>query len=162
MVETLEVNQLLANEFEPKRQFEWILELNGIDAFTTKTFARPSRNSEHITIDYINQKRFLAGKSEWQPLDLVLYDPIEPSAAQKVMDWMRIVHDESVGRMGYSSMYKKNFALKMLDPVGNVVEKWNIIGAWPQNVNFGDLDMASSEAVTVTCTIRMDRCALEY
>lgn len=162
MAETLETSQLLANSFEPKRAFEWIIEIDGIDAFTAKTFARPDRQGEHITLDYINEKRFLAGKTAWEPLDLVLYDPIEPSAAQKIMDWMRIVHDETVGRMGYSAMYKKNFSLKMLDPVGNVVEKWNIIGAWPQNVKFGELDYSSNDAVTITCNIRMDRAILEY
>lgn len=162
MAETLEINQLLANEFEPKRAFEWILELDGIDAFTAKTFVRPQKNHEDIIIDYVNQKRFLAGKGEWQEMELVLYDPIEPSAAQKVVDWMRLVHDDEVGRMGYSAMYKRNFALKMLDPQGNVVEKWTIKGAWPKNVNFGNLDYSSSDAITVTCTIRMDRAVLEF
>lgn len=162
MAETLEQNQLLANQYEPKRMFEFILELDGLDAFTVKTFARPQKNHEDITIDYMNQKRFLAGKGEWQPLELVLYDPIEPSAAQKVMDWLRIVHDDAVGRMGYAAMYKRNFALKLTDPGGNVVEKWNIIGAWPREVNFGDLDYANSDAVTATITIRMDQARHEF
>lgn len=162
MAETLEVSQLLANSYEPKRVFEWIMEIDGIDAFTAKTFARPKLQREHITIDYINQKRFLAGKGEWQPLTLEIYDPIEPSAAQKVMDWLYLVHDDTVGRMGYSAMYKKNISLKMLDPIGNVVEKWNLIGVWPQNPDFKDLDMASSDALTVAVELRMDSARLEF
>ena len=62
----------------------------------------------------------------------------------------------------YAEMYKKNFALKLLDGVGNVVERWNIIGAWPMSVNFGELDYTSSDLVTATMSIRMDECRLEY
>ena len=162
MAERLEVSQMLANEFESKRQFEWIMEIDGVDAFTAKTFVRPSKSHEDITIDYINQKRFLAGKGEWQPMELTLFDPIEPSAAQKVMDWLRLVHDDVVGRMGYSAIYKRNFALKMLGPDGLVVEKWNVIGAWPKEIRFGELDYASSEAVMISVTLRIDQARQEF
>ncbi len=162
MADILEINQMLANEFEPKRQFRWVIEIDGLDAFTAKSFARPSLVTESITIDYINQKRYLAGKDEWQTLELVMYDPIAPTAAQKVTQWMRLVHEHLTGRAGYAVMYKRNFSLKMLDGLGAVVEKWNIIGAWPLSVNFGELDYANNEAAMITTTIRMDNCVLEF
>ena len=162
MAETLETTQLLANSYEPKRQFRWILEIDGIDAFTARTAKRPSKEFESTTIDYINQKRYVAGKGEWQEMEIVLYDPIAPSAAQKITQWLRLVHDDPTGRMGYAEMYKKNFSIKLLDGIGNVVEKWNIIGGWPKNVNWGDLDYASSDNVTVTFSVRMDECRLEF
>lgn len=157
MAETLDTNRMLANAYEPLRQFRWILEIDGIDAFTAKTAQRPKRNHEHITIDWINEKRFLAGKSEWQTINIELHNPIAPSASQKVMEWMRLVADDATGRNGYASLYKKDFHLKILDPGGVVVEKWKAKGAWPQNVDFGDLDYASNETLTVKFECRCDK-----
>lgn len=162
MAETLDVTQMLANTYEPKRQFRWIMEIDGLDAFTARTGTRPSKNFESVTIDYINQKRYVAGKGEWQPMEFSLYDPIAPSAAQKITQWLRLVHDDPTGRMGYAEMYKRNFSLKLLDGLGNVVEKWNIIGAWPMEIQWGELDYASSDNVTVTFNLRMDECRLEF
>jgi hypothetical protein len=162
MPEILEINQMLANNYEPKRKFEWYLEIDGLDAFVAKSFARPNKEHEDITIDYINEKRHLAGKREWQMLTLELNDPIEPSAAQKVMSWLRLVHDDATGRMGYSAVYKKDISLKMLDPHGAVVEKWNLQGVWPKTTNFNELDYSDSEAVTITIELRIDRCFLEF
>ena len=162
MAETLEVTQLLANSYEPKRQFRWIFEIDGIDAFTAKTSQRPKKNFEKTVIDYINQKRYIAGKGEWQEIEITLYDPIAPSASQKVTQWLRLVHDDPTGRMGYAEMYKKNFALKLLDGLGNVVERWNFIGAWPMEVDYGDLDYASSDNVVISVNMRYDEARQEF
>jgi hypothetical protein len=162
MAEILDINQMLANEYEPKRMFRWILELDGIDAFTAKTAARPTKQFEKTTIDYINQKTHYAGKGEWQTFDIVLNDPIAPAASQKVMEWLRLIHDDATGRMGYAALYKKTFSIKILDPAGMVVEKWRIVGAWPSNVTFGELDYASNDVLTAKFTVQPDRCFQEF
>lgn len=162
MAETLEINQALANQFEPKRMFEWIVEIDGIDAFTAKTFARPQKQTDKVTIDWINVKRHLAGKGEWQNLTITLHDPIDPSAAQKVMDWLRLVGDYAVGRNGYAAIYKKQIALKLLDPVNNVVEKWIMHGVFPVSGDFGSLDYANSDPVEIRLELSMDYATLEF
>jgi hypothetical protein len=147
-----------------KRQHRWIFEFTDdtLPAFIARTMSKPSFTVEPITIDYINTKRYIAGKFEWNTLELSLYDPIAPSAAQKVMEWVRLCYENLSGRAGYAAFYKKNFSLKSLDPVGAPVELWEIQGAWITDGNFGDLDMASAEPQQVTCTIRYDRAVLRY
>lgn len=162
MAETLDISQMLASAYEPKRKFRWILEIDGIDSFTATTMARPKKTFAPIEINFINQKRYLAGKGEWQTIAVTLNDPIAPSAAQKVMSWLRLVHDDPTGRMGYAEMYKKNFSLKMLDGLGNVVEKWTIVGAFPSETDFQGLDYKDNETVTIQVTFRMDSCFLEF
>ena len=162
MPEILDTNTMLPNPYEPKRVFEWLLEIDGIDAFTAKTAQRPKKNHQHITVDWINEKRFLAGKGEWQEVQIELYDPIAPSAAQKVKEWLRLVHDDATGRMGYASEYKKDFYLKLLDPKGVVVEKWLCKGAWAKEVDFQNLDYEQDSALTVSFTIRADKWFLEF
>ncbi len=156
MAEILETNTMLANTFEPKRKFRWILEIDGIDAFTLKTAARPQMTFEETVIDYINTKRYVAGKAAYSPLNITLQDPIAPSAAQKVMNWVRLAYEVITGRAGYASMYKKDWSLKMLDPQGAVIEQWDIKGAWIQDFNGGELDFASSDTAEIAMVVRYD------
>ncbi len=44
--------------------------------------------------------------------------------------------------------------LVLWDGCGIPLEAWLLRNMWPQSVNFGDLDMASSEEVTVELTLR--------
>ena len=156
MAEILDVNTLLANDYEPKRKFRWIFEIAGLDAFTLKTGARPQLTFEETVIDWLNTKRYLAGKQSYSPLNITLNDPIAPSAAQKTMNWVRLAYEVQTGRMGYKSFYAKDFTLKMLDPQGAVIEKWNFKGGWIQDANWDELDMASSDVTEVKLTIRYD------
>jgi hypothetical protein len=162
MPETLDVNSLLANTYEPLRKFRWILQIDGVDAYTLKTAARPQLTFDETVIDYINTKRYVSGKQTWNPIAITTHDPIAPSASQKIMDWVRINYEPLTGRMGYATYYKKNISLKLLDPQGTVVQLWDIIGAWPQDVNFGDLDYASSDNTEISFTLRFDNAILQY
>lgn len=162
MPETLDVNSLLANTYEPLRKFRWILQIDGVDAYTLKTAARPQLTFDEVVIDYVNTKRYVSGKQTWNPIAITTHDPIAPSASQKIMDWVRINYEPLTGRMGYASYYKKNISLKLLDPQGTVVQLWDIIGAWPQDVNFGDLDYASSDNAEISFTLRFDNAVLQF
>ena len=89
-------------------------------------------------------------------LALTLHDPIAPSGAQQVMEWVR-THFESVsGRSGYADFYKRDCQLKLLDPLGTVVELWDIKGAFLTNAAFGDLDYGASDPTEISLTIRFD------
>jgi len=162
MAETLSVTDMLPNKFEPKRQFRWVLAMEGIDAFIIKTAARPNVSIEEVEIPYINHKRYIAGKSSFETLAVTLHDPIAPSGAQQVMEWIR-THFESVsGRAGYADFYKRDIQLKMLDPIGTVVELWDIKGAFLTAADFGGLDYGASDPSEISLTIRFDNCVLQY
>jgi len=162
MAEVLEVQQMLADTYEPKRKFRWIIAINGIDAFTAKTASRPQITFDETVVDYINVKRYLAGKATWAPLNLTLYDPIVPSAAQKVAEWIRLCFENVTGRMGYAQFYKKTINLKLLDPVGAVVEDWELQGTWVQDANWNDLDYAVSDPVDIALVLRFDQAVLQF
>lgn len=162
MAETLSVTDMLPNKFEPKRKFRWVLAIEGIDAFLLKSASRPSITIGETEIPYINSRRYIAGKHSFDNLSVSLHDPIAPSAAQQVMEWIR-THSESVsGRAGYADFYKRDIQLKMLDPVGTVVELWDIKGAFITQANFGDLDYSAEEPTDIQLTLRFDNCVLQY
>ena len=162
MAETLAVQDMLPNKFEPKRKFRWVFAIEGIDAFLMKGAARPNVNIGEQELQYINSRRWVAGKLSFDALTVSLYDPIAPSGAQQVMEWVR-THSETVsGRAGYADFYKRDIQLKMLDPVGTVVELWDIKGAFLTNANFNDLTYEDEAPVEISLSIRFDNAVLQY
>ena len=163
MADTLNVTDMLPNKFEPKRKFRWVFAIEGIDSFLLKTAARPSLATAEIEVPFLNSTRYLAGKTKYEQLSVTLHDPIAPSGAQQVMEWVR-THFESVsGRAGYADFYKRDCQLKMLDPVGTVVELWDIKGAQITSVDYQSLTYEDESApLTVAMTMRYDNCVLQF
>ena len=162
MATTLNVTDMLPNKFEPKRKFRWQFAIEGIDAFLIKTAARPTITTEEQEIPFMNSTRYIAGKTKFETISVTLHDAIAPSGAQQVMEWVR-THFESVsGRAGYADFYKRDCQLKMLDPVGTVVELWDLKGCFLVSANFNDLDYSADDAVEISMSIRFDNCILQY
>ena len=162
MAETLSVAEMLPNKFEPKRQFRWVFAIEGIDAFLMKSAARPTTSTESVTLPFINHTRYLAGRTTFGDMSVTLYDPIAPSGAQQVMEWIR-THFESVsGRAGYADFYKRDCQIKMLDPIGTVVELWDVKGAFITNAEYGSLSYDTNDASEISMTLRFDNCVLQY
>ena len=136
--------------------------IEGIPAYLVKTAKRPSIEFEEITLDHINVKRYIKGKGAWSAIDVTLYDPVVPSAAQAVMEWIRLSHESVTGRDGYSDFYKKDVTFNMLGPVGDVVEEWTLKGAWIKSAAFGDLDYSSSDPVEISVSMRYDYAILQF
>ena len=162
MAEVLEFNKMFYTEFEPKMKNRYIMEILGIQAYLVKAAARPSINFETVKLDHINTYRKLQGKGEWQDITLTLYDPIVPSAAQAVMEWVRLGHESLTGRRGYADFYKKNIDFYMLGPVGDKIEQWKLKGAFIQAANFGDVSFDSNEPATIELTLSYDHAVLEF
>lgn len=162
MAETLDVTSMIPNKFEPKRKNRWVLMIEGIDAYILKTASRPQISTEEVAIPFINSTRYLAGKTTFGQMNVTLHDPIAPSGAQQVMEWVRL-HFESVsGRSGYADFYKRDIQLKMLDPVGTVIELWDIKGAFIMEANFNEVSYEDGTPVEISLTLRYDNCVLQY
>ena len=136
MAEVLEFNDMFYTNFEPKMKNRYIMEIDGIASYLIKTANRPSISFEVVTLDHINVKRKLKGKGEWQDIEITLFDPIVPSGAQQVMEWVRLSHESLTGRDGYADFYKKDIDIYMLGPVGDKIENWKIKGAFINNPFF--------------------------
>jgi len=162
MAEVLEFDKAFYTNFEPKMGNRWIMEIDGIPSYMIKTASRPSISFETVVMDHINIKRKLQGKGEWQDITISLHDPIVPSGAQAVMEWVRLSHESITGRRGYADFYKKDIDIYMLGPVLDKVEHWKIKGAFIVSANFSDLDWASNDPANIELTLAMDYCILEY
>ena len=151
--------------YEPKRQNRFILRFPsslGINEWFVESTKRPSIKIASTEIQFLNTSTFVAGRFNWDEIPVTFRDPIGPSAAQALMEWVRL-HAESVtGRMGYAAGYKKDIDLEMLEPTGVVVEKWILYGTFLTGVDFQTLNYSQDGLATISCQLRPDRCVLIY
>lgn len=162
MAETLNVVDMLPNKFEPKLKNRWVFAIEGLDSYLIKSASRPSISIESQTISYMNSKRYVAGLASFEAMNVTLHDPIAPSGAQQVMEWVR-THFESVsGRAGYADFYKRDCQLKLVDPIGTVIELWDIKGCFLTSAGFGDLSYEDGTPAEISLTIQFDNAVLQY
>ena len=163
MADFIDPNEMFFTPFEPKLSNRFIMNIEGIPAFLVKTTGRPNITLNEVELNHINVKRYVKGRAEWQQLTVTLYDPIVPSGAQAVMEWVRLHHESVTGRDGYSDFYKKDITFNVLGPVGDKVEEWVSKGAMIQEANFNDLDYANgTDVVDITLTLRYDYAILQF
>jgi hypothetical protein len=163
MADLLNPNEMFYTVFEPKVQNRFIFSIDGIPAFIIKKTDRPKLAQEKKTIDYINVQRYYKGKSVWNDITISLYDPIAPSGAQAVMEWVRLHHESVTGRDGYLDFYKKDCTINCLGPVGDKVEEWVLKGAQIVGAEFGSLDWTNmGDPVELTLNLAYDYAVLQF
>jgi hypothetical protein len=155
-----------AYNWEPKKQHQFVLSIDSgtvsIPSYLIKASGKPQLTQGEVTLDHINVQRYVKGKSNWNALTISLYDAIEPSGAQAVMDWIMQHHESHTGRDGYSTDYKKEILLQQLDPRGAIIEQWKLSGCWITDSNWGDLDWSTEDVVMIDLGIRYDWAELTF
>jgi len=116
-----------------------------------------------VPLNHMNVQRYVKGKTVWNTISFTLFDPVTPSGAQAVMEWVRLHHESVTGRDGYSDFYKKDLTVNVLGPVGDIVSEWIIKGAMITEASFGDYNWdTESTAVELSMTVQPDYCVLNF
>ena len=125
-------------------------------------FARPSVTFANIDVPIYNSTIRLLGKHEWADVTCNLRDDAGGNVSklvgeqlQKQLDFM----EQASAASGID--YKFTTVFEVLDG-GNgtdtpiALETWEIYGCYLQGVNYNDANYGTSEAMTVSMTIRFD------
>ena len=159
----LDANEIFFTAFEPKQANRFILYVDGIPSYLIKGVNAVTVSQGEVILNHINVYRKVKGKTTWGDIQMTLFDPITPSGAQSVMEWVRLHHESATGRDGYSSYYKKEIRMQQLSPLGEVIEEWILHGAFITEAGFGSLDWASGDAaVEISLTLRYDWALLNF
>ena len=163
MANLISADEIMFDAFEPKMKARYIMYIEGIPSMLLKKAARPKISFDDVTLDHINIQRKLKGKGKWEDVSVTLYDPIVPSGAQAVMEWVRLSHESVTGRAGYAEFYKKDVKINMLGPVGDIVEEWTLKGCYIKEADFGEVDWTSAaDVLGITMQLRFDYAILEF
>ena len=125
---------------------------------------RPDLNFEQITLDVYNSRVYMAGKHTWNPITINIRDDVNNAVTKLVGEQIQKQFDffeQSSAASGID--YKFTARIEMLDGGGgaskpNVLETFELYGAYIEAVNYQTLAYATSDAVTIQLTIRYDNC----
>jgi hypothetical protein len=152
-----------------KRKFRWTMKIIYCISGTQKTVAeefvkigaRPQIDIEETEINYLHGKMWIPGKATWQTMTVTYYDVAGKAPGVNFLGlfgWIASVYDITDPTKLYMgsrlSDYEGQANIFLYDGCGNALEGWLLNNVWPQSVNFGELDMSSSEECTVELTLR--------
>ena len=159
----LNPNEIFFTAFEPKQANRFIMYIDGIPAYEIKGVGAVNVSQGTVPLNHINVQRFVKGKTTWGTISFTLFDPIVPSGAQAVMEWVRLHHESVTGRDGYSDFYKKDLTFDVLGPVGDIVSEWILKGCLITSATFGDYNWDTADtAVEITMEVQPDYCILNF
>ena len=143
------------------RKFRWLffipdISAEGTNALPPEKGARPSLAFKEIEAQHLNEIIYYPSKPDWKQITLTLYDLKKNT--NPVFNWLKEKYDPYNGTWKVGENFKKPIArLQMYDGCGNVQENWIFENVWPNNIEWGELDMSDSSYVTVELTLRYDR-----
>ena len=126
------------------------------------TIKRPSVTFGDIVIDVYNSKVKLAGKPDWADINIKLRDDAGGNVAKLVGEQMQKQFDFMEQASAASGIdYKFQLNYEMLDGGNganqpNVLETWEIYGAFISQVDYGEFDYSSNDPATIDLTIKYD------
>lgn len=156
-----------------KRKFRWLFDIENITlgndtALPCIKAARPKLNFREMQAEHLNETINYPSKPDWQPIQLSLYDRCI-NVQNPIFTWLKQQYNPvptgDEFEAGCSDWYpciddlsfKPCCFLRLLDGCGNKLEEWTLEHCYPQSIDWGDLDMSSSEIVTVDFSLRYDR-----
>ena len=151
-----------------KRKNRWLFKIpdvsaEGIDALPPLKSGRPELSFKELQMEHLVETVYFPGKPEWKPINLTLYDLKKNE--NPILKWISDLYDvpgtysdNKFSAYKFSVGFKKpNAQIELYDGTGEVIETWLMQAIWPTTIAWGDLDMGSSDVVTVDLTLRYDR-----
>ncbi len=166
------------------RKFRWLFQIEGVagvaKALPPLKAGRPSLSFREQMVAHLTENIYYPVRPEWKPITLTLYEirtPDIPAGRNPVMEWVQKlydpspltagassasgnwfpIHQEGCGVGAQKSCFKRNAILCLYDGCGKVIESWQFDNIWPKNIEWGELEMGTSDVVTVDLTLRYDR-----
>lgn len=149
---------------EPKRAYRWILDVDGIQAYTIKKVSKPSFSISESEHQFINHTYYYPGRVSWNTISFTLVDPINPDISAALIKKIQASGYKPAGKeTDTKTMNKKDstaalgeIKIEQLNSDGTPVETWTLKNAWIKDVKFGDLDYSSDDMIEVEVEIRYD------
>jgi len=126
------------------------------------TFNRPTINFEEIEVPIYNSRIYLAGRQTWDAVTATFRDDAGGNVSRLVGEQIQKQMDTLEQASASSGIdYKFITRCEVLDggngtSTPNVLETWELYGCFLVSANYGDLDYASNDPVTIECSLRYD------
>jgi hypothetical protein len=124
--------------------------------------SRPNLTFDNVTLDVYNSRVYIAGKHTWDPITITIRDDVNNAVTKLVGEQVQKQFDffeQSSAASGID--YKFTSRIELLDggngsATPNVLETFELYGAYIESVNYNTLAYATSDPVTITMNVRYD------
>ena len=124
--------------------------------------SRPNLTFDNVTLDVYNSKVYMAGKHTWDPITITVRDDVNNAVTKLVGEQVQKQFDFFEQASAVSGIdYKFTSRIEVLDggngaSAPNVLETFELYGAYIESVNYNTLAYATSDPATITMNIRYD------
>lgn len=163
-----------------KTKFRWLFTIPGIigqdasiennvtqsiEAIPPLGFSRPSLLFKSETAEHITESIDIPMKAEFKDIELTLIDIRRPGTSKNhpIIEWIERIHSMKQGNFKYpvDTQFYQEGKLGIYDGKGCNLELWVLESCWPKSADFGQLNMADSEILTVDITLSFHRAYLQ-
>ena len=154
----------------PKLQYRFRVILENFGVSTPRSeltkqvidVSRPNLTFDNVTLDVYNSKVYMAGKHTWDPITINVRDDVNNAVTKLVGEQVQKQFDFFEQASAVSGIdYKFTSRVEVLDggngaSAPNVLETFELYGAYIESVNYNTLAYATSDPVTITMNVRYD------
>ena len=154
----------------PKLQYRFRVILENFGVSTPRSeltkqvidVSRPNLTFDNVTLDVYNSKVYMAGKHTWEPITLNIRDDVNNAVSKLVGEQIQKQFDFFEQASAASGIdYKFTARTEILDggqgsSTPNVLETFELYGAYIESVNYNSLAYNTSEPASITLNIRYD------
>jgi hypothetical protein len=156
---------------DPKRQFRFTVEFQGINAaqggallWYAKTAAKPSFTIASAEHKYLNHTFYYPGSVTWNTISITMVDPVEPDVTATLSDIIvssGYSPPNDATKLGSMSKAKAAGALgtviiTQIDSDGNPLETWTLWNSFIKDVKFGELQYGEDNLTETTVELQYD------
>ena len=154
----------------PKLQYRFRVILENFGVSTPRSeltkqvidVSRPNLSFDQVTLDVYNSRVYMAGKHTWAPITLTIRDDVNNAVSKLVGEQVQKQFDFFEQASAASGIdYKFTARTEILDggqgsSTPNVLETFELYGAYIESVNYNSLAYNTSEPASITLNIRYD------
>ena len=154
----------------PKLQYRFRVILENFGVSTPRSeltkqvidVSRPNLSFDQVTLDVYNSRVYMAGKHTWEPITLNIRDDVNNEVSKMVGEQIQKQFDFFEQASAASGIdYKFTARTEILDggqgsSTPNVLETFELYGAYIESVNYNSLAYNTSEPASITLNIRYD------
>lgn len=154
-----------------RRKFRWMFYIDGVSSdngtnmLPPSKAARPSISFKEMEVRHLDEVVYYPGRPDWKTINLTLYHQ-GCATEDPVFKWMNSIYDPTGNDLGRDDVFiapldegfvKRTARCEMYDGCGEKIETWWYESVWPTSIDWGDLDMESSDLVYIDLTLRYAR-----
>lgn len=155
---------VVPDQFHPSLQFRYKLVSDKLPSLNLygRSSGQPSMEQAAVPIDHINGYFNVKGKTRWTDISVTAY-AFEGVTAKELYDYLNNDHHTIRDATDYyAPVYKHDLKMHVLGPDGETSTGiWTMVGAFFQNVNWGDVSWDTDDPIQCEFTVTYDYATYE-